>query len=49
MADFSKYFLMIDEGNPELTQKNVIEYTLLKTSEGKNKIDWAINGLHGLG
>ena len=42
MADFSKYFLMIDEGNPELTQKNVIEYTLLKTSEGKNKIDWDV-------
>ena len=37
MTDFSKYFLMIREDDPEGTAKTVIEYTLLKTRE---MIDW---------
>ena len=31
MSDFSKYFLMINEDDPEGTEKTVIAYTLLKT------------------
>ena len=37
MTDFSKYFLMIREDDPEGTAKTVIEYTLLKT---RDTIDW---------
>ncbi len=51
MSDFSKYFLMINEDDPEGTEKVVIEYTLLKT---KDQIDWdeatmeaKIPGSHG--
>ncbi|MEE1113971.1 MAG: S-methyl-5-thioribose kinase [Eubacterium sp.] len=51
MSDFSKYFLMINESDPETTEKVVIEYTLLKT---KGEIDWdeatmaaKIPGSHG--
>ena len=41
MTDFSKYFLMINEDDPEETQRLVIEYTLLKTKgKGEGKIDW---------
>ena len=44
MADFSKYFLMIDEDKPEETEKVVIEYTLLKTAgKGVGKIDWDVS------
>ncbi len=43
MADFSKYFLMINEDKPEETEKLVIEYTLLKTmGKGEGKIDWDV-------
>lgn len=43
MADFSKYFLMINEDKPEETEKIVIEYTLLKTAgKGEGKIDWDV-------
>ena len=55
MSDFSKYFLMIREDDPEGTAKDVIEYTLFKTKgTGENQIDWdeatmqaVIPGQHG--
>lgn len=37
MADFTKYFLMIREDDPEGTAKDIIAYTLEKT---KGQIDW---------
>lgn len=41
MKDFSHYFLMIDESDPEKTAEIVIEYTLYKTKgTGENQIDW---------
>lgn len=41
MKDFSHYFLMIDESDPEKTAETVIEYTLYKTKgTGENQIDW---------
>lgn len=41
MSDFSKYFLMINEDDPEGTEKTVIAYTLLKTQgTDSGKIDW---------
>ena len=41
MSDFSKYFLMINEDDPEGTEKTVIAYTLLKTQgTDAGKIDW---------
>ena len=41
MSDFSKYFLMINEDDPEGTEKTVIEYTLFKTQgTEEGKIDW---------
>ena len=41
MQDFSKYFLMIREDDPEGTAKDVIAYTLFKTKgTGENQIDW---------
>lgn len=41
MTDFTKYFLMIDEADPEATERVVKEYVLLKTQgTGDNKIDW---------
>ena len=55
MSDFSKYFLMIREDDPEGTARDVIEYTLYKTKgTGENQIDWdeatmqaVIPGQHG--
>lgn len=41
MSDFSKYFLMINEDDPEGTEKTVIAYTLFKTQgTDAGKIDW---------
>lgn len=41
MSDFSKYFLMIREDDPEGTEKVIIEYTLHMTKgTGENKINW---------
>ncbi len=37
MSDFSSYFLMINEENPEETEKVILAYTLEKT---KGEIDW---------
>ena len=42
MADFTKYFLMIREDDPEGTAKDVIEYTLEKT---RGQIDWDQNSM----
>ena len=55
MSDFSKYFLMINEDDPEGTEKVVIEYTLKMTEgKGEGKIEWdrdsmkaVIPGSHG--
>ena len=43
MTDFSKYFLMIHEDDPETTEKTIIEYTILKTKGTEpGKIDWDV-------
>lgn len=43
MTDFSKYFLMIQEDDPQTTEKIVIEYTILKTKGTEaGKIDWDV-------
>lgn len=47
MTDFSKYFQMIKEDDPEGTEKVVVEYTLLKTrGTGEGKIDWDVDTMH---
>ena len=49
MADFSKYFLMIREDDPKGTEKDVIEYTLLKTKgKGDNQIDWDVDTMQAV-
>lgn len=46
MRDFSKYFLMIQEADPETTEEIIIEYTILKTKGTEpGKIDWDVNSM----
>lgn len=49
MSDYSKYFLMIREDDPEGTEKDVIAYTLFKTKgTGDNRIDWDEATMHAV-
>ena len=49
MADYSKYFLMIREDDPEGTERDVIAYTLFKTKgTGENQIDWDESSMHAV-
>ncbi|SET32386.1 S-methyl-5-thioribose kinase [[Clostridium] polysaccharolyticum] len=46
MRDFTKYFLMIQEDDPETTEKIIIEYTILKTKGTEpGKIDWDVDSM----
>ena len=47
--DYSKYFLMIREDDPEGTERDVIAYTLFKTKgTGENQIDWDESSMHAV-
>ena len=47
--DYSKYFLMIREDDPEGTERDVIAYTLYKTKgTGENQIDWDEGSMHAV-
>ena len=47
--DYSKYFLMIREDDPEGTERDVIAYTLYKTKgAGVGQIDWDEASMHAV-
>lgn len=49
MYDFTKYFLMINEAEPEMTEKVIIAYTLEKTRGTEpGKIDWDVPSMRAL-
>lgn len=49
MADYSKYFLMIREDDPEGTARDVIAYVLHKTKgKGEKQIDWDETSMHAV-